>query len=104
MDDPSREIADLRLDIEALRAVIDATSNGVAAPDALLRACANTLYERYARLARLTAEAVAAEGKRRARPDLQAAEAQHVRFKSAGSELLLASRTTSLLTTSRSRF
>ena len=56
MDDPSREIADLRLDIEALRAVIDATSNGVAAPDALLRACANTLYERYARLARLTAD------------------------------------------------
>ncbi len=55
MDDPSREIADLRLDIETLRVVIDVTSNGVAAPDALLRACANILYERHARIARLEA-------------------------------------------------
>ena len=53
MDEPSREIADLRLDIETLRVVIDVTSNGVTAPDALLRACANALYERHARIARL---------------------------------------------------
>jgi hypothetical protein len=53
MDDASREIADLRLDIETLRIAIDVNSNGVSAPDALLRACANILYERHARLARL---------------------------------------------------
>ena len=53
MGDPSREIADLRLDIETLRAVIDVISTDVTAPDALLRACANILYERHARLARL---------------------------------------------------
>ena len=53
MDDSGREIADLRLDIETLRAVIDFTSRDVAPPDALLRACANILYERHARLARL---------------------------------------------------
>ncbi len=53
MDDPSSEIADLRLDIETLRIVIDVNSNDVTAPDVLLRACANILYERHARLARL---------------------------------------------------
>ena len=52
MDDVrSREIEDLRLDIKTLRALIDAAAaNGVDPNDALLRACANTLYDRHSRL------------------------------------------------------
>ena len=51
MDDLSSEIEDVRLDINTLRALIDvAIANSVRADDPVLRACANTLYERHSRL------------------------------------------------------
>jgi hypothetical protein len=54
MDDLSREIDDLRLDIKTLRTIIDlALDKGVSADDIILRACANVLYERRTRLEEL---------------------------------------------------
>ena len=54
MDDLSREIDDLRLDIQTLRAIIDlALDNGVSGDDIMLRACANVLHERRTRLEEL---------------------------------------------------
>lgn len=54
MDDLSREIDDLRLDIHTLRTIIDlALDKGVSADDIMLRACANVLYERRTRLEEL---------------------------------------------------
>lgn len=54
MDDLSGEINDIRLDIETLRTMIDlALDRGVGAEDLLLRASANVLYDRRARLEQL---------------------------------------------------
>ena len=54
MDDLSREIDDLRLDIQTLRAIIDlALDKGVSGDDIMLRACANVLHERRIRLEEL---------------------------------------------------
>ena len=54
MDDLSREIDDLRLDIQTLRTIIDlALDKGVSGDDIMLRACANVLQERRTRLEEL---------------------------------------------------
>jgi hypothetical protein len=54
MDDLSREIDDLRLDIQTLHTIIDlALAKGVSGDDIMLRACANVLYERRTRLEEL---------------------------------------------------
>jgi hypothetical protein len=54
MDELTREIDDLRLDIATLRAMIDlALDQGRGGEDPLLRASANILYERRARLEQL---------------------------------------------------
>jgi hypothetical protein len=54
MDDLSREIDDLRLDVQTLRAIIDlALDRGVSGDDITIRACANVLYERRTRLEEL---------------------------------------------------
>jgi hypothetical protein len=50
------ELDDVRLDIEMLRTMIDlALDKGVASDDALLKACADVLYERRVRLDELEA-------------------------------------------------
>jgi hypothetical protein len=57
MDDLSREIYDLRIDIQTLHAVIDAAlGRGVSGDDFMLRACANVLHKRQARLEELERE------------------------------------------------
>ena len=54
MDDLSGEIDGIRLDIQTLRTMIDAAlDNGAGGDDLLLRASANLLYERRARLGQL---------------------------------------------------
>jgi len=54
MHDRADELEELRLDIEVLRALIDAAlDRGVRGGDLLLRACAATLQERRNRLERL---------------------------------------------------
>jgi hypothetical protein len=54
MDDMSREIDDLRLDVQTLRTLIDlALEKGVGGDDIMLRACANVLHERRSRLEEL---------------------------------------------------
>jgi hypothetical protein len=54
MDGMSRDIDDLRLDIQTLRALIDlALDRGARGDDILLRACANVLEQRRRRLAEL---------------------------------------------------
>jgi hypothetical protein len=54
MEDLHREIDDLRLDVQTLRAVIDAAlERGVRGDDVMLRACANVLYDRRTRLEEL---------------------------------------------------
>jgi hypothetical protein len=54
MDELSREIDDLRLDIQTLRAIIDlALDKGVSGDEIMLRACANVLHERRTRLEQL---------------------------------------------------
>ena len=51
MDDVPREIGDLRLDVQMLRTLIDATLNGgVSGDDVMLHALANVLYDRRTRL------------------------------------------------------
>jgi len=54
MNDLSRESEDLRLDIQTLRALVDAAlDRGAAGDDILLRACANVLQKRQAQLEEL---------------------------------------------------
>jgi hypothetical protein len=54
MDDLSGEIEDIRRDIKTLRTMIDtALDNGADGDDLVLRASANVLYERRARLDQL---------------------------------------------------
>lgn len=54
MDELSREIEDLRLDVQTLRTIIDlALDRGATGEDFMLRACANVLYERRSRLEEL---------------------------------------------------
>ena len=54
MDDLSGEIDGIRLDIQTLRTMIDAAlDNGAGGDDPLLRASADVLYERRARLDQL---------------------------------------------------
>lgn len=54
MDDLSDKIDGIRLDIQTLRTIIDAAlDNGASGEDLLLRASANVLYERRARLEQL---------------------------------------------------
>ena len=54
MDDVPREIDDLRLDVQTLRALIDAAlARGVSGDDVMLRACANVLHDRRTRLEEL---------------------------------------------------
>jgi hypothetical protein len=54
MDDLSREIDDLRLDIQTLHTMIDlALDKGVSGDDIMLRACANVLRDRRTRLEEL---------------------------------------------------
>jgi hypothetical protein len=51
MDDVRREIDDLRLDVQTLRALIDlALERGVSGDDVVLRAYANVLHDRRTRL------------------------------------------------------
>ena len=53
-DNLAEEIEVLKLDIETLRAMIDAALNqGVSGKDPLLQGCANLLYERRTRLEQL---------------------------------------------------
>ena len=65
MDDLSREIDDLRLDIQTLHTMIDAAlGRGASGDDFMVRACANVLHKRQTRLeelerARLIAEEAA---------------------------------------------
>jgi hypothetical protein len=54
MDDLSREIEDLRLDVQMLRTMIDlALDRGGSGDDITLRACADVLHERRTRLEEL---------------------------------------------------
>jgi len=51
MRNRAQELADVRLDIETLRTMIDqALDNGAGSEDIFLRACAGILYERRRRL------------------------------------------------------